>query len=191
LKEGERVNRIIEDILLISRPPHLKLAPCDISEVIDEVISSWEEKARGQGVEIKRYYASELPMVRGDKMRLHQALSNLVLNGIEAMRDGGELSIAVTGPGAGGVSGDGEGLALGDDGGYVEVEIRDTGIGIKEEEIERIFEPFYTTKARGTGLGLAITRRIINEHGGEAEVESEAGVGTRFVVRLPLGRRGG
>jgi PAS domain S-box-containing protein len=93
LKEGERVNRIIEDILLISRPPHLKLAPCDISEVIGQVVSEWEAKAREQGVEIRQYHASGLPLVKGDKMRLHQALSNLLSNGIEAMPDGGELTI--------------------------------------------------------------------------------------------------
>ncbi len=184
LGESERVNRIIEDILLISRPPRLTLAPCDISEVIDDVISSWQEKAGAQGVEIRKYYASEQRMVRGDRMRLHQALSNLVLNGMEAMPDGGELSVAVTGPGGSELVGTREG-------GYLEVEISDTGVGIKEEEIGRIFEPFYSTKARGTGLGLAITRRIINEHGGEVEVESEEGEGTRFIVRLPLARRGG
>jgi signal transduction histidine kinase len=118
-----------------------------------------------------------LPLVKGDKMRLHQALSNLLSNGIEAMPDGGELTIAAT--------------ALGSDGDCVEVEIRDRGVGIREEELEKIFEPFYTTKARGTGLGLAIARGIINEHGGEVEVESQKGEGTRFVVRLPLARRGG
>jgi PAS domain S-box-containing protein len=191
LKEGERVNRIIEDILLISRPPQLNLAPCDISEVIEEVVSLWEERAKGQGVEIRKYYASELPMVRGDKARLHQAFSNLISNGVEAMLDGGELSIAVTGPGREDVVGDGQGLGFWGEDGHVEVEIRDTGVGIKKEEMEKIFEPFYTTKVGGTGLGLAITRRIINEHGGEIEVESEEGVGTRFVVRLPLARRGG
>jgi two-component system NtrC family sensor kinase len=112
-------------------------------------------------------------------MRLHQAFSNLILNGIEAMPEGGELRIAVTGPGRG------------EEDGQVEVRIRDRGVGIREEEIGRIFEPFYTTKARGTGLGLAITRRIVNEHGGEVRLESEEGVGTRFIVRLPLARRGG
>jgi len=191
LGESERVNRIIEDILLISRPPRLTLAPCDISEVIDDVISSWQEKAGAQGVEIRKYYAPELPSVGADKMGLHQALSNLVSNGMEAMPDGGELSIAVTGPGRAEVVDSGEGSALWGDGGYVEVEISDTGVGIKEDEIGRIFEPFYSTKARGAGLGLAITRRIINEHGGEVEVESEEGEGARFIVRLPLARSGG
>ena len=183
-REGERVNRIIEDILLISRPPHLNLAPCDISEVVEEVVRQHEESARGQGIEIRKYYASELPPVKGDRLRLHQALSNLLKEVIAAMPSGGELGIAVTGPGR--VESVGRG-----DGECVEVEIWNNLVAIKEEEIRRVFDPFYTTKARGTGLGLAITRRIINEHGGEIEVESKEGEGTRFIVRLPLARRGG
>ncbi|NIN68172.1 MAG: histidine kinase, partial [Anaerolineae bacterium] len=111
------------------------------------------------------------------KVRLHQALSNLVSNGIEAMPDGGDLSISATAPVA--------------DGDYVEVEISDTGVGIKQEDLGRIFEPFWSGKARGTGLGLPITRGIVTEHGGEVEVDSEEGRGTKFVVRLPLARRGG
>jgi PAS domain S-box-containing protein len=182
-REGERVNRIIEDILLISRPPHLNLAPCDISEVVEEVVRQHEESARGQGIEIRKYYASELPPMKGDRLRLHQALSNLLKEVIAAVPSGGELRIAVTGPGR--VESVG-----GDDGEWVEVEIWNSVVAIKEEEIGRIFDPFYTTKARGTGLGLAITRRIINEHGGEIEVESKEGEGTRFIVRLPLARRG-
>jgi len=183
-REGERVNRIIEDILLISRPPHLNLAPCDISEAVEEVVRQYEESARGQGIEIRKYYASELPPVNGDRLRLRQALSNLLKEVIATMPSGGELRIAVTGPGR--VESVGRG-----DGECVEVEIWNNVVAIKEEEIGRIFDPFYTTKARGTGLGLAITRRIINEHGGEIGVESKEGEGTRFIVRLPLARRGG
>jgi len=191
LKEGERVNRIIEDILLISRSPHLNLAPCDISEVMGEIVSQWEEKAREQGVKIREYYSSALPLVKGDKTRLHQALSNLISSGIEAMPTGGELSISVTGPGSGALVGSRRGAELWVDGEYVEVEIRDRGVGIGEEELGKMFEPFHAMKARGTGLGLAITRRIIAEHGGEVKVESEEGEGTRFVVRVPLTGRGG
>ncbi|TKJ31576.1 MAG: hypothetical protein CEE40_00710 [Chloroflexi bacterium B3_Chlor] len=191
LKEGERVNRIIEDILLISRPPHLNLAPCDLSEVIGEIVTQWEEKAREQGVKIREYYPSGLPLVKGDKIRLHQALSNLISNGIDAMPTGGELSIAVTGPGSGDLVASARGAELWVDGEYVEVEIRDRGAGIREEELGKMFEPFHAMKARGTGLGLAITRRIIDEHGGEVRVESQEGEGTRFVVRVPLTGRGG
>jgi PAS domain S-box-containing protein len=191
LREGERVNRIIEDILLISRPPHLNLAPCDISEVIGEVVREWEAKAREAGVEISEYTASGLPLVNGDKVRLHQALSNLVSNGIEAMPDGGELTIGVTGPRRPDLPDSAERADSWRDGDYVEVEITDTGVGIREEDLGRIFQPFNDMKARGTGLELAISKRIINEHGGEVEVQSQEEKGTRFIVRVPLARRGG
>ncbi|NIN68173.1 MAG: response regulator [Anaerolineae bacterium] len=191
LREGERVNRIIEDILLISRPPHLNLAPCDISEVIGEVVREWEGKAREKGVEIRQYTAAGLPLVKGDKVRLHQALSNLVSNGIEAMPGGGELTIAVTGPARPDLPDIAGREELWGDGDYVEVDIADKGVGISQEDLGRIFEPFWSAKARGTGLELAISKRIINEHGGEVEVQSQEGEGTRFIVRVPLARRGG
>jgi len=178
LKEGERVDRIIEDILLVTRPPHLNVAPCDISDVVGRVLDEYEQKASAQGVQVRRYHSSGLPLVRGDEKRLRQALSKLVLNGIEAMPDGGQLDVVITGPARDGAE-------------YVEVEIGDLGVGIKEQDRDRVFEPFYTTKARGTGLGMIIAKRIIDEHGGEIEVQSEEGKGTKILVRLPLAGRGG
>jgi len=178
LKEGERVDRIVEDILLITRPPHLNLAPCDISEVVGRVVDEYEKMATGLGVQVRRHHSAGLPLVRGDEKRLRQALSKLVLNGIEAMRSGGSLDIVISGPSKGEAE-------------YVEVEISDHGVGIREEDRGRLFEPFYTTKTRGTGLGLVIAKRIIDEHSGEIEVLSEEGEGTKVIVRLPLAGRGG
>ncbi len=178
LKEGERVDRIIEDILLITRPPHLNVAPCDISDVVGRVLDEYEQKASAQGVQIRRYHSSGLPLVRGDEKRLGQALSKLVVNGIEAMPDGGQLDVVIIGPARDGAE-------------YVEVEIGDHGVGIKERDRGRLFEPFYTTKARGTGLGMVIAKRIIDEHGGEIEVQSAEEEGTKILVRLPLAGRGG
>lgn len=178
LKEGERVNRIIEDILMVTRPPHLNLVPTDISEVIGEVLVQCEDKAKAQRVQIREYTSPDLPLVRGDTDRLEQALLKLVLNGIEAMLDGGQLEVVVTGPRRG-------------DAPYVEVEIRDNGVAIKKEDRERVFEPFYTTKTRGSGLGLVIAKRIIDGHGGEIWMQSEEGEGTKVIVRLPLAGRGG
>jgi PAS domain S-box-containing protein len=178
LKEGERVNGIIEDILLVTRPPHLDLAPCDLSEVVADSVNGWEERAKTQGVEVRKYLGSDLPMVKADRKRLQHALSRLLSNAVGAMPDGGELDVLVTGPATG-------------ESGYVDVEIRDTGLGIKQEDLDKVFEPFYSSRTRGTGLGLTIARRIVNGHGGEIEVESEEGRGTKVVVRLPLEGRGG
>jgi PAS domain S-box-containing protein len=178
LKEGERVNAIIEDILLITRPPHLELAPCDVGEVVAGSLNGWNEQAKTRGVELRQYLSPGLPPVKADGLRLSHALSRLLSNALEAMPDGGDLEILVTGPGA-------------DEAGYVDVEIRDTGVGIRPEDMDKVFDPFYSTKTRGTGLGLTIAKRIIDEHGGEIDLESEEGRGTRVVVRLPLAGRGG
>jgi PAS domain S-box-containing protein len=178
LKEGERVDRIVEDILLLTRPPHLELAPCDISEVVARVVEEHDSKAKASGVQVRRFHTAGLPLVRADEKRLRQALSKLVLNGIEAMPSGGSLDIVITGPSKGEAE-------------RVEVEISDHGAGIREEDRGRLFEPFYTTKTRGTGLGLAIAKRIIDGHSGEIEVLSEEGEGTKVIVRLPLAGRGG
>jgi len=183
-REGERVNSLIEDILLISRPPRLNLAPCDVSELLHGLAGQWQQKASAQGVEILAENAPGLPEVRGDRMRLEQAFSNLVANAMEAMPNGGRLRIAGGGP----VRAD----LLGERGvEYIEVVIEDDGIGIKKEDMDRIIDPFVTTKARGTGLGLPIAKRIIEEHKGELKIHSKEGEGTKVTVRLPLGKGGG
>ncbi len=169
MRESERVNRIIEEILMISRPVRLHLAPCNVVEVIEEVLDRFEGKAESKGVKVSKYYGPVVPLVRGDGAKLGQALSNLILNGIEAMPDGGELRVMVT-----------------SERGYVEVEVRDSGLGIREEDRGKIFEPFWSRKPGGTGLGLAIAKRIIEEHGGEIRVESEEGKGSVFIVRIPM-----
>lgn len=178
LKEGERVNRVIEDILLITRSPHLDLELCDLSGLVKGVASRWQETAQRAGVQVREYHSPGMLPIQGDQGRLGQALGNLVLNGIEAMPNGGTLDITV--------------LGLANEGGeFAEVEIRDRGMGIGEEQLEKIFEPFYTTKAHAAGLGLTLAQRIVQEHGGELDVESEEGIGTKVVVRLPLARRVG
>ena len=169
MRESERVNRIIEDILMISRPVRLQLAPCDMVGVIEEILDSLQEKAKAHGVEMITHFSPDLPSIRGDALRLGRALSELVAHRIEAMPDGGELRVMVT-----------------SERGYVEVEVRDSGLGIGEEDRGKIFEPFWSRKPGGTGLGLAIAKRIIEEHGGEIRVESEEGKGSVFIVRIPM-----
>lgn len=177
LKEGERVNRVIEDILLITRSPSLDLELFDLSGLVKETASRWQETAQRAAVQVNEYYSPGGLPVRADKERLGQALTNLVLNGIEAMPDGGQIDITVLG-------------LANEEGEYAEVEIRDRGAGVGEEEREKIFEPFFTTKPRATGLGLTLAQRIIDAHDGELDVESEEGTGTKVVVRLPLAGRG-
>lgn len=117
-------------------------------------------------------------------MRLEQAFSNLVANAIEAMPNGGRLRLSGGGPVRADLLGEREVE-------YIEVVIEDDGIGIKKEDMDRIIDPFVTTKARGTGLGLPIAKRIIEEHKGDVKIESTEGEGTKITVRLPLGKGGG
>lgn len=184
MKEGERVNQIIEDILLISRPPRLNLASCDVAAVLDTLVAEYRDRASAKGVDILTDYAPGLLEVRADKMRLEQAFSNLVVNAIEAMPNGGQLTVAVRGPVRAERSGDGEAE-------YAEVILGDNGVGISEEDVHKIVEPFYTTKARGTGLGLPIASRIIEAHEGELRIESREGEGTKVTVRLPMAKGAG
>jgi PAS domain S-box-containing protein len=174
-REGERVNSLIEDILLISRPPRLNLALCDVVGILEELVGQRKHKATAQGVEILTDFTPDLPEVRVDRARLMQVFSNLVANAVDAMPSGGQLKVAARAT----VSGEGQTR-------YLEVVFEDNGMGIKGEELPKIFQPFYTTKARGTGLGLPIAQRIVEEHKGELTVESREGEGTRVTVRLPL-----
>jgi PAS domain S-box-containing protein len=178
-KEEERVSRTIDDILLISRPPRLNLAACDIRAILSDVVDQRREKAADRGVEITEEYGGDLGDLRADRSRLEQAFSNLVANAIEAMPNGGQLRIDVrerlAPPGSAEVDED-----------SVEVVILDTGIGISQDELSKILDPFFTTKPGGTGLGLPIAQRIIGEHGGQLSINSTEGEGTTVVVRLPL-----
>jgi signal transduction histidine kinase len=101
--------------------------------------------------------------------QLTQVLLNLIINAVEAMPHGGTLTIAAAAQA-----------------GWLAIEVRDTGPGLSSDEIAKIFEPFYTTKSNGTGLGLAVSYGIIQQHGGRIDVNSMAGVGTTFTVRLPI-----
>jgi two-component system NtrC family sensor kinase len=115
----------------------------------------------------------DLPIVPIDKSRLQQALVNLLLNGIQAMPDGGELTLSIEHD---------------PDSGDIRIDVRDTGVGIPKEELDSVFDPFFTTKkeGEGTGLGLSVTYNIIQRHNGRITVESKPGEGTCFSIFLPV-----
>jgi signal transduction histidine kinase len=115
--------------------------------------------------------AEALPEISVDPDLLHRALQNLVLNAIDAMPQGGELTIHTR--------------AFGD---HVEISVSDTGAGLTQEECGRLFTPYYTTKQHGTGLGLAIVQSVVSDHGGKISVESTKEKGTTFRIELPCGR---
>jgi PAS domain S-box-containing protein len=172
LGEIERVNRILEDILSVARPFQLKLSTEAMSGVVEGVLRRYQARTEAKAIQVNRRYALSLPPLQVDRARLEQALTNLVLNAVEAMPAGGTLTVA-----------------LDADDTWLSIAISDTGPGILPEAERRLFEPFFTTKVRGTGLGLAVARRVIEEHGGTIELVSEPGRGTTFAIRLPLSTR--
>jgi PAS domain S-box-containing protein len=193
LGETERLNRLIENVLMISRPPKLDLATGQLTELLDSLIARWQAKAAEKHVRISKQYTGDIPPVLVDALRLDQALSNLVSNALDAMPSGGDLrimarkvrllpspstAIQVAGKAA-------QDLPV-EPQECVRIEVGDTGVGIPEDKITQIFEPLMTTKGKGTGLGLAIARRIVNEHQGNISVRSKEGVGTVFTIDLPV-----
>jgi two-component system NtrC family sensor kinase len=177
LKEVDRICGLINDLLSFARPSRPKVAEENLNDVIDVVARMLENQAKDKNVKITREFSADLPKAWFDREQLKQVFMNLILNAIQAMRDGGSLVIATR------VSSDGDSNSSRR---CVQVEIRDTGIGIPEENLERIFDPFFTNKEGGSGLGLAISHQIIQEHGGRILVRSKIKEGTSFFVNLPL-----
>jgi len=165
--ESGRLNGIIEEFLSFARPPRLNREQVALDQLLDETISLIEAQAAGKSIQVVREY-SELGSWFLDMEQMKQALLNLLLNGIEAMPEGGILSVKGR-----------------KDEKILYLEISDTGKGIPQEEIPRIFDLYFTTKDTGTGLGLSIVQRIIMEHEGRVDVENKPGKGAAFRIYLP------
>ena len=170
-KQTFRAAKIVNNLLNFSRSAGAELEPLDLNKIVQDVLSLLEHQLEQHHVKVRRELADELPEVRGNENRLQQVFFNLILNARDAMPGGGWLTV----------------LTRVDEGDTVVAEVRDTGVGIRREDIKRIYDPFFTTKGmgRGTGLGLAVTYGIVQEHGGAMFVESAPGQGTTFQVALP------
>jgi signal transduction histidine kinase len=145
-------------------------APVNVNEIIQQIVALLQDSAHRHSILIRTELAPELPTATADRVQLQQVLMNLMLNGIEAMKDGGgELSVTSKKTGVG----------------QLLILVSDSGVGLPVEEPERIFEAFFTTKPQGTGMGLAISRRIIEAHGGRLWASANAGQGTIFQFELP------
>lgn len=179
LKEVDRICALINDLLSFARPSRPHIAEENLNEVVDGVARILESQAKDKDVTLAREFSSDLPKAWIDREQLKQVFMNLILNAIQAMRDGGSIVIATR------VSFDGDGSASQP---CVQVEVRDTGIGIPQENLEHIFDPFFTNKEGGSGLGLSISNQIIEEHGGRILVKSRIKEGTSFFVNLPLNK---
>ena len=195
LREVDRINAIVEDFLDITRPAPLHRVPLDISDCLERIVETYSQQMQQQRIALELSWPDSLPQIEVDPEHLHRALGNIVLNALEAMPEGGQLSITCrTVPRAleaivssSYVSSFAEAALMPDYAATdVEIMVSDTGIGIPEEQLDDLFTPFYSTKKRGTGLGLALTLRIIEEHGGSINVTSEVGRGTNMVITLPV-----
>jgi two-component system, sporulation sensor kinase E len=170
-EEVERANKVVKALMEFGRPPKGEKILYPVDSVLEDVLTIANKYIIQHGVKVT-YSKSDDTHTVIDKELLKQAFVNIIFNAVQAMPDGGILSISVVNL----------------QGYFIKVVFEDTGVGIKEENIDKIFNPFYTTKEEGTGLGLPIVHRIIEDHGGTVRVSSEEGKGTVFEVILPIRR---
>jgi signal transduction histidine kinase len=173
LKEVRRVNEIIEQFLTLSRPFQLNLSVSSLQDLLKSLITLFQEEASAQGIALQTQWKDDLSPMRMDSEKLTQAFINIMKNGMQAMEKGGVLRI--------------EAHAFKD---RVSVVISDSGSGISPDQMDKIFNYYYTTKEKGVGLGLPIAHRIIEAHGGQLTVESKVGVGTKVTITLPILEKG-
>ena len=167
--EIQRLDQVLNGFLRFARPDELKLQPVSLAMIISDVVTTVTPQAETQRVVVKSDCPRDLPEINADPGMLRQALLNLALNGCQAMPDGGTLRIAChRGPRD-----------------RIMVDVEDTGIGIPPENLQKIFDLYFTTKEKGSGIGLSMVYRIVQLHDGEVEVQSTPGRGTRFRLVFP------
>lgn len=170
--ECRRLSSILDNFMKFARPRSMGLHEVDVRQVIEHIVALMQFEAEERKIRIEHTVEKDLPPVLGDDTQISQALVNIVVNAFHAMADGGCCRLV-----AGACTVDGKR--------WVDISIRDTGIGIPEGALPRLFEPFFTTKSSGSGLGLAIAYRIMQDHGGSISVSSTPGNGTTVELRFP------
>jgi two-component system sensor histidine kinase HydH len=174
VKEVDRIDRVVNDLLTFARPSEAELAPADLRNLVEHTLRLVVADAQGRGVKIHQNIAADLPLVTLDVNQMTQALLNLVLNGIQALGGGGNLEV---------------GAAVDRSDSKLRLWVEDDGPGVPPQEVDKIFDPFFTTREKGTGLGLAIVHTIVANHRGEVRVESPPpgkSMGSRFTIRIPV-----
>ncbi len=169
MEEVERLNRIVVDFLFAVRPMNAELERRSLNILVHDIIEFTLFELKDAGIEVEERYADSLPDLDLDEKYIKQALLNIIKNAIAAMPGGGSLQVSTK-----------------RDGNAVLLRIKDTGVGIEEENIAKIFEPYYTTKEFGSGLGLTVVYKIVKEHGGEISLTSKEGEGTIFTLSFPI-----
>ena len=182
LTQVHRLDRTVQDLLAFARPGKPDVEPCDIHQVLDRVLILLAENPEAKQMRVVRNYQAGIPRVNADGKQLRQVFLNLILNAVQAMPAGGQITLQTALRGSTGAD---EPVPR-EHGPMVEVAVTDTGPGIPPNILKEIFTPFMTTKRRGTGLGLPVSRRIVEDHGGWITAESPPGQGATFRVFLPL-----
>ncbi|MEL3960342.1 ATP-binding protein [Lysinibacillus endophyticus] len=168
--EIHRMEKILSEFLYLSKPKERSFEKLSIAQIVDEVIELMLPHAVHHNVILRNHYHdNQSTLIFGNDNRLKQMLINLVKNAIEAMPNGGQITITLENKDS-----------------YIQLSVKDEGAGITELEQSNLFKPFYTTKETGTGLGLALVKKVVEEHNGSISVESTVGMGTTFIINLPF-----
>ena len=169
IAETERLNRVVSQLLEFARPLTLKKEQTNMTDLVRHAIRLVAAEAQKNAVEIDVQAGADLPQVDIDPDKIKQVMLNIFLNALSAMPDGGRLTVAIT------TQKD-----------FMEVAVCDTGSGIKEEDLPRIYDPYFTSKPAGTGLGLAVVQKIMDAHGGVVQIDGKEGFGTKVTLRFSL-----
>jgi len=172
MKQTNRAGRIVKDLLEFARQSEPEMRMLNINDVLTKAMSITTHAAELQNIRLLTDLSPELPDIQGDSDKLEQVFVNIMINALQAMPDGGTLTVCTR---------------VTEDNGFVEIEISDTGCGIPQEHLSKLFDPFFSTKrtGEGTGLGLSVTLGIVEKHNGTIDVKSTVGEGSTFVIRLP------
>jgi len=169
MRNTERINFLITELLNCARPPELNIEPHDIHEVLESVLDSVRTTIVSRDIKVHKNLEAKISVINVDNEQIKRALSNIMINAVESMPENGKMTVGTE-----------------SDGKYFMVRIKDTGEGISDEDIIRIFDPFFSNKPSGVGLGLSICYGIVVSHGGTIGVESEMKKGTIFTIHLPI-----
>jgi signal transduction histidine kinase len=167
-QEIQRLNKLVGDFLDYGKPLSLSRQDTDIGKLIDDVISLVRAKAEKDRIRI-HYADGTIPALSLDPGLIKTCILNIILNAFQAMPDGGDLTVTTQASN-----------------GKASVVIEDTGVGVSRENLQKLFDPFFSTKSSGLGLGLAMTRRVIEEHGGKVDFQSVEGKGSTVTIFLPV-----
>jgi len=171
-RELKRIDSLVTQMLRFAAPKPKVFSAVHVHELLDHSVRLLEHQMSGSMITLERHYRAGHDLIKADESQLQQAFMNLLLNAVEAVGNNGAVVIAT------------ELVTGADELGRLKISIHDTGSGITATNLAHLFEPFFTTKKHGTGLGLSITRRIVEEHRGVIEVQSEPGRGSTFMISL-------